>query len=85
MLTAPALPPRPLARRLAPVASVLRAPVRADTWRRTAYAVVALPVALASVPLSLDSQSGEKTYWSCSTDKPSWANRFSTAVQHRDH
>ncbi|MEO3816346.1 hypothetical protein [Plantactinospora sp. B24E8] len=53
MLTTTALPPRPLARRLAPVASLLRAPVRADTWRRTAYTVVALPVAVASVPLSL--------------------------------
>src|SRR3954466_8288096 len=43
------LAPKPV-HRLYPV---LRAPFAADTWRRTGYALVALPVAIASVPLAL--------------------------------
>lgn len=47
MVATPA--PKPV-HRLHPV---LRAPFAADTWRSTGYALVALPVAIVSVPLAL--------------------------------
>jgi hypothetical protein len=52
MLVTPAVPRRSLAHRFGS-AALLRAPLRADTWRRTGYALIALPVGLVSVPLAL--------------------------------
>ncbi|GAA5177243.1 hypothetical protein GCM10023322_01510 [Rugosimonospora acidiphila] len=51
MLAASAQLPRPLALRF--VSAVARAPFTGDTWRRTAYAFLALPVGVACVPLAL--------------------------------
>jgi hypothetical protein len=51
MVTAP-VSPRTSARRFAS-AAWLRAPFSVDTWRRTTYAMVALPVGLVGVPLAL--------------------------------
>lgn len=52
MLVTPAVPRRSLAHRFGP-AAWLRAPFTADTWRRTGYALIALPIGLVSVPLAL--------------------------------
>ncbi|MEU6480828.1 hypothetical protein ABZ858_28910 [Streptomyces sp. NPDC047017] len=45
--------PAPYGRRAALARRVLRAPFTAATWRRAAYAVLALPVGAVSVPLAL--------------------------------
>ncbi|GAB3151551.1 hypothetical protein GCM10027290_41030 [Micromonospora sonneratiae] len=57
MAATPTLTHRPAIRRSSArrtaVPAWLRAPFTADTWRRTAYAMIALPVTLVSVPLAL--------------------------------